>query len=50
MGRWPPRPPRRKFIKESVDYCSMFAREARILEYKPVAAKAAREQIHEGRW
>ena len=50
MGPWPPRPPRSKFIRESVDYCNMFARDARILEYTPVAAKAAQEQIHEGRW
>jgi len=49
MGRWPPRPARSKFIKESVAYWNGFVREARILEYGPVAAKAAQEQIHKGR-
>jgi len=33
MGRWPPRPPRSKFRRISVDYCDRFVREARIREY-----------------
>ena len=48
MGRWPPRPPRSKFIRESVDYCDGLVREAGILEYGPVATKAAQDQIHKG--
>ncbi len=31
--RWPPRPSRNKLTKLSVDYCSWFAKEARVLEY-----------------
>ena len=49
MGRWPPRPPRSKFIRERADYCDMFVSEAEILEYRTVAAKAAQEQIHKGK-
>ena len=28
MGRWPPRPPRSKFIREGADYCDGCVREA----------------------
>jgi hypothetical protein len=35
MGRWQPRQPRGKFIKEGADYCNGFVREAGILEYGP---------------
>ena len=41
MGRWPPRPPRSKIIRESVGYFDRFVREAGILEYGPVAAQVA---------
>ena len=46
MGRWLPRPPRSKFIKRKRWMCNEFARGARIVEYGPMAAKAAQEQIH----
>ena len=49
MGRWPPRPPRNKFIRERVDYYNKFVRVAGILEYRPVAAKVAQEHIHKGK-
>ena len=48
MGRWPPRPSRSKFMRESVDYCNRFVREARTLENGPVAVKAAQAQINKG--
>ena len=38
-----------EFIREGVDYCTRFVKQARILEYWPVAAKAAQEQIHKGK-
>ena len=46
MGRWPPRPPRSKFIKNKCLICNRFVEGARIVEYWPLAAKAAQEQIH----
>ena len=49
MGRWLPRPPRSKFIRERVDYCTRFVREAGHLEYGPVGGKAAQDQIHKGK-
>jgi len=45
MGRWPPRPPRSKFIKRKCWICNGFVRGARIVEYGPVAAKAVQEQM-----
>ena len=49
MRRWSPRPPSTKFVNGNVDYYNVFAREALILEYGPVAAEAAQEQIHKGK-
>ena len=45
MGRWPPRPSMSKLLKRMCCICSRFVQEARIVEYGPVADKAAQEQI-----
>ena len=46
MGRWRPRS---KFIKRKCWICNEFVKGARIVEYGPMAAKAAQEQIHKER-
>ena len=45
MGWWPPRPPKSKLLKRTCWIWSGFVEEAGIVEYGPVAAKAAQEQI-----
>jgi len=49
MGWWPPKLSGSRFIKEKCWISDRFVMGGRIVEYGPVAAKAAWGQIHKGK-